>query len=114
MMPSRRTRSVNTEIRRNSSCASETHRASDGNSLVIRCHVRRASEIFPSFSAQPAILCKTRGTIPAAEQRFAAADTVEQCYQRYVEWLAGGVFDPAVAIFTPESRDLLRDRKSVV
>jgi hypothetical protein len=50
-----------------------------------------------------------RGTLPAAdEQRFAAADTVEQCYQRYVEWLAGGVFDPAVAIFTPESRDLLR------
>jgi len=49
-----------------------------------------------------------RGTIPAAEQRFAAADTVEQCYQRYVEWLAGGVFDPTVAIFTPESRDLLR------
>jgi uncharacterized protein len=38
---------------------------------------------------------------------FSAAPSVEESYQRYVEWLAVGIFDPQISIFTPETRRFL-------
>ena len=44
---------------------------------------------------------------PEVRAELRAGDTPEETYRRYLDWLARGEFDPAVAIFTPESRGLL-------
>jgi ankyrin repeat protein len=46
-----------------------------------------------------------RGRLGEARRRhYSAQPTVELAHQRYQEWLAEGVFDPEVELFTPESR----------
>lgn len=54
----------------------------------------------PAQFLQPRLAGPTR-------ERFAAPATPEQAYQRYLDWLALGHFDPDVEIFTPESRRFL-------
>lgn len=40
--------------------------------------------------------------------RFAAGETVEESYQRYLAWLAAGIFEPDLTLFTDETRAFLR------
>jgi hypothetical protein len=46
-----------------------------------------------------------RGRLNEARRRYYSAQpTVELAHQRYREWLAEGIFDPEVELFTPETR----------
>lgn len=41
-------------------------------------------------------------------QRYAAQETPEGTYRRYLEWMADGRFEPDIELFTPETRRYLR------
>jgi hypothetical protein len=49
-----------------------------------------------------------RSIIPGeARQEFSPQPTPEAAFEKYVEWLGGGKYDPTIDLFTPRSRELL-------